>query len=168
LPARCSIISRVRGWCIYRTKAPGAAILANLSGEIQVGFSTLLGVKPYLANGRLRGLAITAAKRSPSAPELPTVAETLPGYEVDQWYGVITSAQVSPAIVRKVHAGIVQALKSPEVIQRLGSDGSTTGRLDAGAVQCAYQGGNRKMAQACRRGEPQARIASKRAYCICI
>jgi tripartite-type tricarboxylate transporter receptor subunit TctC len=106
-------------------KGAGAAILANLSGEIQVGFSTLLGVKPYLANGRLRGLAITAAKRSPSAPELPTVAETLPGYEVDQWYGVITSAQVSPAIVRKVHAGIVQALKSPEVIQRLGSDGST-------------------------------------------
>jgi tripartite-type tricarboxylate transporter receptor subunit TctC len=59
-------------------------------------------------------------------PDLPTVSESgVPGYEVDQWYGVMTGAKVSPAIVRKLNAGIVEALKSPEVVQRLAADGST-------------------------------------------
>jgi tripartite-type tricarboxylate transporter receptor subunit TctC len=107
-------------------KGAAAAILANLSGEIQVGFSTLFGVRPHIATGRLRVLAITAAKRSPAAPELPTVAEAgVPGYEVDQWYGVITGAKVPSAIVRKLSAAIAETLKSPDVVQRLGADGST-------------------------------------------
>jgi tripartite-type tricarboxylate transporter receptor subunit TctC len=75
--------------------------------------------------GKLRGIAITAAKRAPSI-ELPTIAESgLPGYEVDQWYGVITSSKVPQPIVRKLNAAIVEALKQPEVATRLASDGST-------------------------------------------
>src|SRR3954470_2048216 len=105
-------------------KGAAAAILANLANEIQVGFSTLIGVKPQVANGRLRLLAITSAKRSPAVPDTPTVAETIPGYEVNQWYGFITSAKVPPAIVRKISAGIAAALKSPDVNQRLVADGS--------------------------------------------
>jgi tripartite-type tricarboxylate transporter receptor subunit TctC len=106
-------------------KGAGAGILAILAGEVQAGFSTLLGVKPHAASGRLRILAITAAKRSPTAPEYPTVAETVPGYEIDQWYGIITSAKVPSALVAKINAGMVAALKSPDVVQRLGADGST-------------------------------------------
>jgi tripartite-type tricarboxylate transporter receptor subunit TctC len=107
-------------------KGAAAVILANLSGEVQVGFSTMFGIRPHMAGGRLRVLAITAANRSPAMPELPTVAESgVPGYEVDQWYGVVTGAKVAPAIVRKLQAAIAESLKLPDVVQRLGADGST-------------------------------------------
>ena len=106
-------------------KGAGAGILAILGGEVQAGFSTLLGVKPHASSGRLRILAITAAKRTPNAPEIPTVAETVPGYEVDQWYGLVITSKAPPALVNKITAAVVAALKSPDVIARLGADGST-------------------------------------------
>lgn len=107
-------------------KGATAAIIAMLSNDVQVGFTTLFGVRPHMATGKLRVLAITAAKRSPAAPELPTVVEAgMPGYVVDQWYGVITGVKVPAAIVRKLNAAIVESLKSPDVVTRLGSDGST-------------------------------------------
>ena len=107
-------------------KGGAAAITSMLAGEMQVGFSTLFGIRPHLPSGRIRALAITAAKRSPAAPELPTVVEAgVPGYVVDQWYGVITSAKVPAAIVRKLNAAIVESLKLPDVAKRLASDGST-------------------------------------------
>jgi len=107
-------------------KGGAAAITAALAGEIQVGFSGLITIRPHMQAGRLRVLAITAKKRSPAVPDLPTVAEAgVPGYEVDQWIGVVTGAKVSPAIVRKLNAGITAALKSPDVVQRLAADGST-------------------------------------------
>jgi tripartite-type tricarboxylate transporter receptor subunit TctC len=107
-------------------KGSAAVITAMLSGDVQVGFGTLFGVRPHMPTGRLRVLAITAGKRSPAAPEYPTVAEAgVPGYVVDQWYGIITGAKVPAAIVRKVNAGIVEALRSPDVTKRLMADGST-------------------------------------------
>jgi len=106
-------------------KGSASAIIANLAGEIQVGYGTLFGVRPHWKTGRLRVLAITAGKRSPAAPELPTVAEAgLPGYEVDQWYGIITGAKVPRAIVNKVQVAIAEALKSPDLATRLAADGS--------------------------------------------
>ena len=101
------------------------AVAASLLSVATAGFSTLLGVKRHASSGRLRILAITAAKRTPSAPEIPTVAETVPGYEVDQCYGLVISAKAAPALVRKINAAVVAALKSPDVIARLGADGST-------------------------------------------
>lgn len=107
-------------------KGSAAVVVAMLANDVQVGFGTLFGVRPHMASGRLRVLAISAAKRSPAVPELPTIAEAgVAGYEVDQWYGVITSAKVPRAIVTKLHAAIVDALKFPDVVQRLGADGST-------------------------------------------
>jgi tripartite-type tricarboxylate transporter receptor subunit TctC len=95
-----------------------------LSGEVQVGFGSLIGTRPQMQANRVRGLAITAKKRSPSI-DLPTIAESgLPSYEVDQWYGVITSSKVPKAIVTKLNGAIVEALKAPDVAQRLASDGS--------------------------------------------
>ncbi len=105
-------------------KGTAAVIPAMLSGEVQVGYGSLIGTRTQMQAGRLRGIAITAAKRSPSI-DLPTVAESgLPGYEVDQWYGVITSALVPQPIVRKLNAAIVEALRQPEVATRLAADGS--------------------------------------------
>jgi len=107
-------------------KGTAAVIPAMLAGDVQVGFGTLFGVRPHMPTGRIKVLAITAAKRSPAVPELPTVAEAgVPGYEVDQWYGIITGAKVPLAIVRKLNAAIAEAVKSPEVAKRLAADGST-------------------------------------------
>jgi tripartite-type tricarboxylate transporter receptor subunit TctC len=107
-------------------KGTAAVIPAMLAGDVQLGFGTLFGVRPHIPSGRLKVLAITAGKRSPAAPEYPTVAEAgLPGYEVDQWYGVLTGAKVPAPIVRKINAGILESLKSPEVVKRFSSDGST-------------------------------------------
>jgi tripartite-type tricarboxylate transporter receptor subunit TctC len=106
-------------------KGTAAVIPAMLSGEVQVGFGSLIGTRPQIQAQRVRPLAITSKKRSPSV-DLPTVAESgLPNYEVDQWYGVITSAKVSKAIVTKLNAAIVEALRDPEVVKRLATDGST-------------------------------------------
>jgi tripartite-type tricarboxylate transporter receptor subunit TctC len=107
-------------------KGGAASIAALLSGEIQLSFTSLLGGRPHANSGRLRILAITAGKRSPAAPDYPTMAEAgVPGYEVNQWYGVVTSAKVPPALVKKLSAAIADAVKSPDVAERLKSDGST-------------------------------------------
>ena len=107
-------------------KGSASAIIANLAGEIQVGYGTLFGVRPHWKTGRLRVLAITAGQRSAAAPELPTVAEAgVPGYEVDQWYGIITGAKVPRAIVNKLQAKIAEALKSPDLLKRLAANGSS-------------------------------------------
>ena len=107
-------------------KGTAAVIPAMLAGDVQIGFGTLFGIRPHLPTGRLRALAITAGKRSAAAPELPTVAEAgVPGYEVDQWYGVIASAKVPAPVLRKLNAAINEALKSPDVIKRFAADGST-------------------------------------------
>jgi tripartite-type tricarboxylate transporter receptor subunit TctC len=107
-------------------KGTAAVIPAMLAGDVQVGFGTLFGVRPHLPSGRLRALAVTTGKRTPAAPELPTVAEAgVPGYEVDQWYGVITAARVPVPIIRKLNAAINEVLKSPDVVKRFSADGST-------------------------------------------
>jgi tripartite-type tricarboxylate transporter receptor subunit TctC len=107
-------------------KGTAAVIPAMLAGDVQVGFGTLFGVRPHLPSGRLKALAVTTGKRTPAAPELPTVAEAgVPGYEVDQWYGVITAAKVPAPVIRKLNAAINEVLKSPDVVKRFSADGST-------------------------------------------
>jgi tripartite-type tricarboxylate transporter receptor subunit TctC len=107
-------------------KGAAGVITAQLAGDVQVGFTTNFGIRPHVPSGRLRVLAMTAKKRSPALPDVPTVAEAgVPGYEVDQWYGVITGARVPSAIVKRLSAGIADTLKAPDVVQRLAADGST-------------------------------------------
>jgi len=106
-------------------KGTAAVIPAMLSGEVQVGFGSLIGTRPQMQANRVRGIAITSRKRAPSI-DLPTVAESgLPSYEVDQWYGIIASSKVPKPIVMKLNAAIVEALKMPDVTNRLATDGST-------------------------------------------
>lgn len=106
-------------------KGTAAVIPAMMAGEVQVGFGSLIGTRTQMQAGRLRGIAITAARRSPSV-DLPTVAESgVPGYEVDQWYGVITSSAVPQSIIKKLNAAMVEGLRQPDVVARLATDGST-------------------------------------------
>jgi len=107
-------------------KGSAAVIPAMLANDVQLGFGTFFGVRPHMLSKRLNVLAITAGKRSPALPDIPTVAEAgVPGYEVDQWYGVLTGAKVPQPIVRKISLSINEALKSPEIVKRFGAEGST-------------------------------------------
>ena len=104
----------------------GAAVIQEvLGGSLQIGFGTLLSLRAHFNSGRLRPLAVSTSKRQPSAPELPTVAESgVPGYEVDQWYGIITSAKVPRPLIQKLYTGISESLKSPDIAKRFGAEGS--------------------------------------------
>ena len=105
-------------------KGSAGMITGMLAGEIQVGMNSLFSVRPQVQAGRLRWLAITAARRS-AVVDLPTVAESgLAGYEVEQWYGIATPLRVRKPVVAALHAGFTDALRAPEVVQRLTADGS--------------------------------------------
>jgi tripartite-type tricarboxylate transporter receptor subunit TctC len=107
-------------------KGGAAALAAVMAGEVEMSFTTLLSARPHMQTGRIRILGITAGKRSPAVPDIPTIAEAgVPGFEANQWYGVITSVKVHPAIVRKLSAALDEAVHSPDVAERLRADGST-------------------------------------------
>jgi tripartite-type tricarboxylate transporter receptor subunit TctC len=75
---------------------------------------------PQVQNGKVRGLGVSSAQRTPLAPTLPTIAESgLPGYEVIGWNGLIAPAGTPRAVVAKLNAEVTRALKQPELVQRL-------------------------------------------------
>lgn len=102
----------------------GAAALADvLSGQIDMLFSTPLQAGPHLRSGKLRGLAVTTRTRSTALPHLPTMVEAgVPGYDVNQWNGLLATGGTPAAIVARLHAETVRALQ--EIKERLASDGS--------------------------------------------
>jgi tripartite-type tricarboxylate transporter receptor subunit TctC len=88
-------------------------------------FGNILSAAPLAKSGRLRGLGVTGLKRSAVAPEIPTIAEAgLPGYEDYNWYGVLAPKGTPKSIVAKLHADIVEIVKSPELTERLTRDGA--------------------------------------------
>jgi tripartite-type tricarboxylate transporter receptor subunit TctC len=98
----------------------GPALNDVIAGRLDVYFGTLPSTLPLARNGQVRGLAVTSARRSEFAPELPTIAESgVPGYEYSSWYGVYAPAKVPASIIRKVHGDIVAALAHPLLKQRL-------------------------------------------------
>lgn len=100
-------------------KGTGQALTAMLSGEIHVQLTGISTVVPHIKSGRMRALAVSGAKRSSAAPEVPTVAESgVPGYEFDVWYGMLFPAGTPRPIVGKVNAEINRVLKSPSMMQR--------------------------------------------------
>jgi len=97
-----------------------------MAGEVSLYFGNVPTVILQARAGKLRALATTGLKRTPAAPDIPTVAESgVPGYEVTTVYGVAAPAKTSRAIVDRLHADIVRALNSPDLrerLQNLGAD----------------------------------------------
>jgi tripartite-type tricarboxylate transporter receptor subunit TctC len=105
-------------------KGGGPAVIALLGGQVSVGFATTPSVISHVKTGKLRGLAVTGAQRSPSAPELPTVSESgLPGFEVVGWYGLLAPSGTSREIIARLHSESVKLLKLPDVKERLAATG---------------------------------------------
>jgi tripartite-type tricarboxylate transporter receptor subunit TctC len=95
-----------------------------IAGQYHFNFSGLQGSQVQVRAGRLRGIAVTTPRRLASNPELPAMAEALPGYEVVGWYGVIGPAGMPQPLVQKLHAELVKILNQPDVKGRIEADGS--------------------------------------------
>ena len=99
----------------------GAAAIGDLiSGNVQLMFESTNSISPHVKAGRVRGLAVSGAKRSIAFPELPTLAEAgVPGYEVSSWSGIIAPAGLAPAVLDRLNAAANATLQAPEVKERL-------------------------------------------------
>ena len=107
----------------YRGTAP--SVTDVMSGHVDVTFTGAPAVLPHIRSGRLRALAVSSPKRLPMLPDVPTVAESgYPGFEADQWYGVVAPAGTPAAVVARLNGEINKALASPEVAQQLATEGA--------------------------------------------
>lgn len=93
----------------------GPAFIDLMSDKVQMAFSSLPAAMPFIAKGSLVALATTGLKRSPMYPDLPTVSELLPGYEVDLWLGVYGSARMPPDVLAALNGGINKALQDGQL-----------------------------------------------------
>jgi tripartite-type tricarboxylate transporter receptor subunit TctC len=100
-------------------KGGGPAIADTLGGQVQLAIVTLPAAIQYVKAGRLKALAIASDKRSEAAPEIPTIAETVPECVVNSWYGALAPAKTPPAIVAKLQAAFAKVLAMPDVKGKL-------------------------------------------------
>lgn len=106
----------------YKGNSP--AITDLIGGQTQVMFATMPTVLPYVKTGKLRALAVIGNTRSPSLPEVPTVSETLSGFDVSNWIGIFAPSGTSPAIVNKLNGEIIKVMQQPNVQKRLDAEGA--------------------------------------------
>jgi tripartite-type tricarboxylate transporter receptor subunit TctC len=101
----------------YKGSAPGMSDL--IGGHVQLGFDAVAIGLPQVKAGKLRAIAATTPKRLPVLPDVPTASETLPGFEVVNWYGMVVPAGTPGAVIARLHAEIVKAMSIPDVRERL-------------------------------------------------
>jgi len=101
----------------YKGSAP--AITDLIGGQVQLMFDNMPSAWPHVQAGKLRALAVTTKTRSPTAPDLPTMAESgFPKFDVSSWFGLIAPAGTPPEIIKTLNAAAQKALKNPEVQKR--------------------------------------------------
>jgi tripartite-type tricarboxylate transporter receptor subunit TctC len=101
----------------YKGTAP--ALAALVAGEVDMMCDNLGVSLPHVKAGRIRALAVASAKRVPSLPDVPALAESLPGFEAVAWFGIVGPPGLSPPIAQKISTGVAEALRDPEVRARL-------------------------------------------------
>ncbi|HEX4328530.1 MAG TPA: tripartite tricarboxylate transporter substrate binding protein [Burkholderiales bacterium] len=104
-------------------KGGGPALTDAMGGQVDMYFGGLSTALPHVRAGKLRGLGVTTLARSAIAPEIPTIAETVPGYDASIWYGTFAPPGLPAAITAKLHDAIVAAVRSPEVLGKLKQEG---------------------------------------------
>ncbi|MDP2240690.1 MAG: tripartite tricarboxylate transporter substrate binding protein [Burkholderiales bacterium] len=105
-------------------KGSGPAVTALMSGEIDLLFSPMPPTVPLVKSGRIRALAVTTLKRSPAMPDVPTMNDTLKGFESDNWYGMFFPAGTSRDIINRFNTEMTKVLKDPDVRANMARDGS--------------------------------------------
>ena len=106
----------------YKGNAP--AFTDVIGGQVSLIFPTMPSAMPFIKSGKLRPIAVTSAKRSPAAPDIPTIAESgLPGYEATSWYGILAPARTPPQIVARLHEVLVSIIGAPDMKDKLAAQG---------------------------------------------
>ena len=101
-------------------KGTGPALVDQLSGRIEVAFSTALAVQPYVQSGKLRALGVSTQERLPTLPEVPTIAESgLPTFDGGSWQGVVMPAGAPRDVVNAVSGELVKILRAPDMKERI-------------------------------------------------
>ena len=103
----------------------GQAVLAIVTGEVSLGFVDLVSMLPHVKTGRVRAIALTSLKRSPTLPDLPTIAESgYPGFQSGIWYGVVAPARTPPEIIARLNAELVKIVRTPDFLASLKTEGA--------------------------------------------
>jgi len=97
------------------------AQLGLLSGQVDFNFDNLAAAAPNIRSGKLKALAVTSTQRTPLMADVPTVADTLPGFEIDTWWGLVAPAGTPAEVVNRLNAAFTAALNSAEVKQKFAS-----------------------------------------------
>jgi tripartite-type tricarboxylate transporter receptor subunit TctC len=106
-------------------KGTGVLLGDLFSGQVSLLFTSMPAVLPHVNSGKLRGIAVGSAKRSPAAPDVPTVAESgVPGFEYVAWYGLFAPARTPKTIIDRINSDVTRALGNADLSQRLASQGA--------------------------------------------
>lgn len=116
-------------------KGGGPAVTDLMAGHVDILFATVLESIGHLKSGKLRGLAVSSASRSPALPDMPTVSESLPGFDTGSWIGMLAPAGTPPALVEKISADVREVLAQPDTRQTLIMQGATPLGLTPAAFQ---------------------------------
>ncbi len=106
----------------YKGSSP--ALIALLGGQVELMFSTMIAGMPHIQTGKTKALAVTTKARAAVLPNVPTIAETVPGFETVVWYGFLAPARTPKPIMSRLHSEITAALKMPDVVQRFTAEGA--------------------------------------------
>ncbi len=105
-------------------KGTGAVMPDLLAGRIPMMFENVAVMVPHIKKGSLRPIAVSSSRRTPLLPDVPTVAETLPGFEVLGWFGVYAPARTPPEVLNRLNAEVNKLIAKPAIVQRFGELGA--------------------------------------------
>ncbi len=94
-------------------KGAGPAFNDLISGQVEIGVLNIAGTLPHVQSGRLRAIAVTGPKRSPMAPDVPSVAETVPGFDFTEWFSLVAPSGVPDDVIEKIYAAVAKAARTP-------------------------------------------------------
>lgn len=108
-------------------KGSGQAVGELLAGRVQIAFDNIPPMLPHVRSGKLRALAVTGPSRLPTLPDLPTVAESVPGFEATTWIGLFAPAGTPGPVLEKIAADTTAVVRQPDIAQKLAEQGAAPG-----------------------------------------
>lgn len=104
-------------------KGSGGALTDLMGGQINMSFGTAPGLMQFIRNGKVIPIAVSSAQRMPTLPNVPSVAEVLPGYDISNWFGIFAPPQTPKPIVDRIYQSVQKALATPELSKKFSEEG---------------------------------------------
>ncbi len=104
-------------------KGSGGALADLLGGQINMSFGTAPGLMQFIRSGKVIPIAVSSAQRMPTLPNVPSISEVLPGYDISNWFGIFAPPQTPKPIVDRIYQAVQKALATPELSKKFGDEG---------------------------------------------